>query len=285
MKRLFILTLVVTGLASCGESTSVDSVPKTKEVAGDFDKNIEVSSEKITLNMKEESGSDALVANIEFKGISPCPGCTYDYVNLTLLDESNMSLGVIKFDRTEGDQIEKFNELIQTGSGKTTFTFTGGGIGDQMSKEDMKKIIESCKSFTVEAKALKIPTAGELLIGKEKEGGIIFSTDDKGEHGLIISSIDLGTELDWNAAKSVCESYIAEGKDDWRLPTNEEFKLIYSNLILSKVKLESAYYWTSTVYNQKFGTTWPYSFDMSRGKSDYNSGMVNKFHVRAIRNF
>lgn len=285
MKKLFILPLVVTVLASCGESTSIDSVPKTKEVAGDFVKNIEVSSKKITLNIKDNLGTKELVANIEFKGISPCIGCTYDYVNLTLLDENDMSLGLIKFDRTEGDQIDNFDKLIQNGSGKATFTFTGGRIGDQMDEEAMRKIIESCKSFSVEAKALEIPSAGDLLIGKEKLGGVIVSADDNGEHGIIISTEDLGTELEWNAAKDVCEKYRAGGKDDWRLPTNEEFKLIYKNLTLSKVKLESAYYWTSTVYNHNFGTTWPYSFDLSRGESDHNKGMVNKFHVRAVRNF
>ena len=285
MKKLIIFPIVLAILASCGESTSVDSVPKTKEVAGDFVKNIEVSSEKITLNMKEDMGSNLLVANVEFKGISPCPGCTYDYVDLTLLDETNMSLGVIKFDRSEGDQIDKFDQLIQNGTGKSTFTFTGGRIGDNMDTEAMKKIIESCKSFSVEAKALKIPTAGELLIGKEKEGGIIFSTDEKGTHGLVISTKDLGTEMDWNEAKLVCENYNDGGKEDWRLPTNEEFKLIYSNLGSAEVGIESAYYWTSTVYNQNFGTTWPYSFDFSQGKSDHNKGMINKFHVRAVRSF
>jgi hypothetical protein len=154
-----------------------------------------------------------------------------------------------------------------------------------MDNEVMKKIIENCKSFSVEAKALKIPTAGELLIGKEKEGGIIFSTDEKGTHGLVISTKDLGTEMDWNEAKLVCENYIDGGKEDWRLPTNEEFKLIHKSLVSTNVKLESTYYWTSTVYNQNFGTTWPYSFDFSQGKSDHNKGMINKFHVRAVRSF
>ena len=163
--QIFGVILITQLLTSCGETTTVDSVAKTKEVAGDFVKNIEVSSEKITLNMKEDLGSYKLVAKIAFKGISPCPGCTYDYVDLTLLDETNTVLGVIKFNRSEGDQIDRFNNLIQRGSGRTTITFTGGRIGDQMDEEDMKKIIESCKSFSVEAKALKIPTVGELLIG------------------------------------------------------------------------------------------------------------------------
>jgi hypothetical protein len=287
LKSIFGVILITQLLTSCGDSTTVDSVPKTKEVAGDFVKNIEVSSDKITLNMKKEYGSDRLVANIEFKGISSCPGCTYDYVNLTLLDEKNMSLGVIKFNRSEGDQIDKFDKLIQNGSGKTTFMFTGGTITNQMDKEAMKKIIESCKSFSIEAKALKIPTAGELLIGKEKLGGMIVSADEKGEHGLLISLQDLSTESDWSSAKKICDSYSAGNNSEWRLPTKSEMELIYKNVSGDKMehKLESTYYWTGTVYNQNFGTTWPYSFDCSRGVSDHNKGMVNKFHVRAVREF
>ncbi len=284
---IFGVILITQLLTSCGEDTSVDAVSKTKEVAGDFVKNIEVSSEKITLSMKEDLGSNLLVANIEFKGIAPCPGCTYDYVNLTLLDETNMSLGVIQFDRAEGDQIDRFNNLLQNGSGKTTFTFTGGQIGDGIGEEDMKKIIESCKSFSVEAKALEMPTAGELLIGKEKLGGMIVSADEKGEHGLLISLQDLSTESDWSSAKKICDSYSAGNNSEWRLPTKSEMELIYKNISGDKMehKLESTYYWTGTVYNQNFGTTWPYSFDCSRGVSDHNKGMVNKFHVRAVREF
>lgn len=286
---IFGVILITQLLTSCGETTTVDSVAKTKEVAGDFVKNIEVSSEKITLNMKEDLGSYELVANIEFKGISPCPECTYDYVDLTLLDETNTSLGVIKFDRAEGDQIDRFDNLIQSGSGKTTITFTGGRIGDQMDEEDMKKIIESCKSFSVEAKALKIPTVGELLIGKEKLGGMIVSADEKGEHGLVISLEDLSTEADWKNAKTLCESYSNNSFEDWRLPTKSEMEMIYKNLspmsINLKNNLEDTYYWTETIYNHNVGTTWPYSFDYSRGEADHNYGEINKFHVRAVRNF
>jgi hypothetical protein len=287
IKSIFGVFIITQLLISCGEVTTVDLVPKSKEIAGDFVKNIEISSDKVTLSIEKDLGSNKLIANIEFKGILPCPGCTYERVNLNLLDEKGMSLGTIKFDRSEGDQIDKLDKLIQNGSGKTMFKFTGGRIGDKLNDESMKKIIQNCKSFSVESKALKIPTAGELLIGKEKFGGLIVSADEKGEHGLVISLEDLSTESDWSAAKQICSAYTADGTTGWRLPTKSEMEQIYSNLRGKKIKndLEDAYYWTETIYNHNFGTTWPYSFDYSRGESSHNYSMVKKFHVRAVRTF
>lgn len=294
MKKLnFIITVVsITQiLLSCGKSDSAEATPKSMKVEGDFGKNIEISSEKISLKIEKDNGSDRLLTNVELKGILPCPGCTYDYLNITLLDANNEPLGKLKFDRAEGEQIEKLDNLIQSGTGKTMLTFKAGRIGDEInSTEEMQKIVENCKYFSVYAKALKIPTAGELLIGQSKFGGVIVSADKKGEHGLIISMEDLSNEADWSLAKKLCAEYSINGDAGiWRLPSKSEMEQIYANhsSFRDKIKndLESTYYWTGTVYNHNFGTTWPYSFDFDRGESDHNKGMVNKFHVRAVREF
>lgn len=118
---------------------------------------------------------------------------------------------------------------------------------------------------------------------------MIFSADEKGEHKLVISLEDLSNEADWKNAKTFCESYSINSFEDWRLPTKSEMEMIYKNLspmsINLKNNLEDTYYWTETICNHNVGTTWPYSFDFDRGESDHNKGMVNKFHVRAVREF
>jgi hypothetical protein len=60
------------------------------------------------------------------------------------------------------------------------------------------------------------------------------------EHNLQVAFSDLEQELNWNDAKAAC---IAQG-EGWRLPTNNELKIIYDELFkLKSGNFEACQYW------------------------------------------
>ena len=81
-------------------------------------------------------------------------------------------------------------------------------------------------------------------------GGIVFSIDGSGFHGLEAKKSDEATELELDEAITACSSYGL----DWRLPTQDELNLLYKR---KKVVggFFSDYYWSS----EKLG--WSKSFD------------------------
>lgn len=277
MKKLFVIPLIAAVLASCSGGGDRELKALNQETGGNLEEYLKVKS---SVSQIEFDDNNEPKLSIEIEAIKMCKSCEIESVSLQFYNEQKNLVTEESLQLSYGE-LEKVISILEKGSGKVKVLFSESMLLD----EERELISNDAVYYSMNATAAEIPTAAELLMGTSKEGGIIFSTDDKGLHGMVVSSKDLGTELDWNEAKAVCESYSAGGKDDWRLPTNEEFKLIHSNLNSTNVNFESAYYWTSTVYNHNFGTTWPYSFDMSRGESDHNKGMINKFHVRAVRNF
>lgn len=169
----------------------------------------------------------------------------------------------------------------------------------------------ACGHSTVTVMNYTLPFA----IGQTYGGGIIFYLDGTGQHGLIAYPVDLGV-FEWgcggywdgffiggtqwgvgtgeanttiivnacgspNIAAKVCYDFVADGYDDWFLPSMGELDLmrIQSNVIGGFV---GGYpYWSSTEfsYSAAFGYYWipysdPYTFSKYQGK-----------FVRAIRSF
>ena len=63
-----------------------------------------------------------------------------------------------------------------------------------------------------------------------KNGGYVIF--EKNGHGLIATVENIG-KLDFKQAQKACEDLTQNGFDDWRLPTKEEFDLIF--LVLSHI--------------------------------------------------
>jgi len=68
----------------------------------------------------------------------------------------------------------------------------------------------------------------EIRIGAHHGGGIIFYIDGTGQHGLIGSTVDLGTNPDWYTAVRRCRDYRGGGNSDWFMPAIEQWKLLFS---------------------------------------------------------
>jgi len=86
------------------------------------------------------------------------------------------------------------------------------------------------------------------------------------EHKLQVAFSDLEEELNWNYAKAACS---AQG-EGWRLPTNNELKIIYDELFKLKLgNFEACRYWG----------------EYDNWKSAYQAFFGNEFSCYIIDNF
>jgi hypothetical protein len=154
-----------------------------------------------------------------------------------------------------------------------------------------------------------------FAIGQEYGGGIIFYLDGTGQHGLIAYPVDLGV-FEWgcggywdgwvvgaiywgigmgqtnttiivngcgtpNIAARVCDNFVADGYDDWFLPSMSELQLMRQLSSVIGGFVNGQPYWSSTEfsYSAAYGYYWisgtdPQTFSKYQGK-----------FVRAIRDF
>lgn len=94
---------------------------------------------------------------------------------------------------------------------------------------------------------------------------------------LMVQTQDLGC-VNWSSAKTMCESSIVGGYNDWRLPTIEELGTLYNNRALIG-GFTTGRYWSSTYIP---GWSSPYVIDFSNGNSGECSSSTN-LNVRAVR--
>ena len=150
-------------------------------------------------------------------------------------------------------------------------------------------------------------------IGESYGGGIVFYVYDNGQHGLIATTADQSTEIQWyngsytttNAirdqvyagqfnteriiinqgagsyAAQICANYQGAGYGDWYLPSKFELNLMYVNLKQNGLGgFATAFYWSSSEYNA--GNAW--GQDFYNGVQSYSDkGFTNI--IRVIRAF
>lgn len=155
-------------------------------------------------------------------------------------------------------------------------------------------------------------------IGEKFGGGIVFSVDANGEHGLIASTADQSTSAKWYASTYLWTLALGDGPGagksnsviiiasqgygdgsvyaarvthefttsqnnytyaDWYLPSLSELNLMYQSKVIIG-GFSSANYWSSTETDNNLS----YSIDFSNGTQ--NLYLKNfAFNVRAIRSF
>jgi len=127
-------------------------------------------------------------------------------------------------------------------------------------------------------------TFGQANIKKTppiKLGGYLIY--EKNGHGLI-ATVELVGKGDFEEAKKKCDDLLANGFDDWRLPTKEEFDLIHPKLNFKKLGnvgiFKSTWYWTSTEIDKGNALT-----------HNLNTGMQTSYfkdfkcNIMAVRSF
>ena len=113
---------------------------------------------------------------------------------------------------------------------------------------------------------------------------------DVGATNTFIGSGNANTEVivsaltSYDTAASLCSNLVSGGKSDWFLPSKDELKMIYTNLIVpGKMGLTSDKYWSSSQYIST-PSAHAYTLQFSDG---YDSGWRKDLtaSVRAVRYF
>jgi hypothetical protein len=119
-----------------------------------------------------------------------------------------------------------------------------------------------------------------LYYGASYEGGLVFSIDNSGKHGLVSAPSDHYFNVNWAGAFTACSGTI-NGYDDWYLPSKSTLNLMYVNLKTQDLGgFVSDVYWSSTEYRNSYA--WFQHFG-NGFQNDYDKGST--FRVRAVRAF
>ena len=68
----------------------------------------------------------------------------------------------------------------------------------------------------------------KLALGQEYQGGVIAYLTVTGDHGMLVSTKEVGS-LNWEKAQKVCAAYKVGQYGGWRLPSKDELNIIYQN--------------------------------------------------------
>ncbi len=129
-------------------------------------------------------------------------------------------------------------------------------------------VLETIVNTSVNHNQIEIGSYGDC-------GGIVFFVGE--DYYLEVSAL-LG-ESDWYSADNIVSCYEGGGKDDWRLPTNNELLLIYKNLVQTKAAgIGRDRIWSSQIFNKN--NHW--FIDLSNGIL-YNKGNGESMSMRPFR--
>lgn len=104
-------------------------------------------------------------------------------------------------------------------------------------------------------------------------------------HKLMVQKKDLG-EGTWDVANTICNNSTTGGFDDWRLPTLDEFTILYRNrneiggFVTTTVTDKEIFYWSSTAY--KDSSHWSQSFSSGTQITSANTAANN---CRCVRDY
>lgn len=122
------------------------------------------------------------------------------------------------------------------------------------------------------------------VVSNFKNGGyVVFEKDG---HGLVMGLFDVGN-YQWLEAKTACDELVLNGYTDWRLPSKEELRFIYTNVYHLGIEEGDSYtsgalYWSSSETNIHY--VWCIGFRDGEAYGDYFN-KAEKGRVRAVRAF
>ena len=107
------------------------------------------------------------------------------------------------------------------------------GLSAQTKKAPVKKNVTTktpVKSSNTTKTSTSATSKPSLKIGQEYQGGIIVILNSDGKSGVVAALSNLDNSMNWADANKACQDLVANGYDDWRLPTAKELAAIYYKL-------------------------------------------------------
>ena len=125
---------------------------------------------------------------------------------------------------------------------------------------------------------------GNLLIGIEVHGGIVFQVNEDGSTGLVADLQDLGV-MNWNDAMDAAPSATSQSYNDWYLPSKEELELMYQTIGNGGPEgnignFTNDWYWSSSEIDGSTARVVGFSNGSPSFKSKFST-----YRVRVIRAF
>ena len=120
--------------------------------------------------------------------------------------------------------------------------------------------------------------ATKVVLGQEYGGGIVIYAAANGEHGMIVSSKEVGN-VNWEKAQKICAAYKVGNTGGWRLPSKDELNIIYQNR-KHLGNYTKGNYWSATEEGKNSAVT----INFSNGNQS-KSNKQSDFAVRAVRPF
>ncbi|HEY3385628.1 MAG TPA: DUF1566 domain-containing protein [Saprospiraceae bacterium] len=118
----------------------------------------------------------------------------------------------------------------------------------------------------------------KVVLGQEYGGGIVIYASANGEHGMIVSSKEVGN-VNWEKAQKICAAYKVGNTGGWRLPSKDELNIIYQNR-KHLGNYTKGNYWSATEEGKNSAVT----INFSNGNQT-KSNKQSDFAVRAVRPF
>jgi hypothetical protein len=118
------------------------------------------------------------------------------------------------------------------------------------------------------------------VVSQFKHGG--FVVDEKNGHGLVAAIIDLGKY--YSSVKTACDELILNGYSDWRLPTIEETKSLFVNLLKFGVGGSSEKKFIENIFIKKLYNL-DENFSIDSGYTAYSRAFFGVPNLRAVRSF
>jgi hypothetical protein len=124
-----------------------------------------------------------------------------------------------------------------------------------------------------------------LYVGATFAGGLVFSIDNNGKHGLVCAPSDQFNGCVWSDAFIKC-SPVINGFDGWYLPGKNTLELMYLTVGVGSALgniggFTNDNYWSSSPHPG--GGAWIQSFNSNGGQYTYSQS--NTYDVRAVRFF
>jgi hypothetical protein len=118
--------------------------------------------------------------------------------------------------------------------------------------------------------------------------GTAFGTGVSNTNNIINQAENIGNYNRATYAAGIARSYSGGGRNDWYLPSNDELRLIWDNLVDNGSNQNSGYgnfaemfYWTSSASSASTA----YFIDFQNGFSTTSNKSDNRMYIRAIRSF
>jgi len=118
----------------------------------------------------------------------------------------------------------------------------------------------------------------KVVLGQEYGGGIVIYAAANGEHGMIVSTKEVGN-VNWEKAQKICAAYKVGNTGGWRLPSKDELNIIYQNR-KHLGNYTKGNYWSATEEGKNSAVT----INFANGNQT-KSNKQSDFAVRAVRPF